>query len=327
MGITVPGGYDGAGADYLSLAAVLEELAYGDAAVATIISGHNCVGCMPILKYGSDDQKERFLRPMARGRMLGAFALTEAHGGSDAGRPKTLARKLGDNYVLNGTKHFVTSGSTADVALVFAATDPALGPKGVSAFIVPTTTPGYIVVRKEDKLGQRASDTCQIALEDVEIPQSFRLGAEGQGYKIALSNLEGGRIGIAAVAVGIAHAALDAAVAYARERVVSGRHIFEYQAVQFRLAHMAAEVECARQMYLHAAALYDAGRPALKEACIAKLLASEMAERVCSDAIQTFGGYGYLSDYPVERYYRDARVTKIYEGTNDIQHLVIARNL
>ena len=327
MGVTIPTEYDGAGADHVSLALALEEVAAGDASVATVLSGHNSVGCMPILTHGSDEQKERFLRPMARGEMLSAFALTEAQGGSEAANIKTTARRNGDGYVLNGSKQFITSGATAQVTLVFSSTDPAAGAKGISAFIVPTDLPGYQIVRKEDKLGQRASDTCQIAFENIELPDALRLGAEGEGYRIALGNLEGGRIGIAAQCVGIAQAALDAALAYAQERVTFGKPIVQHQAVAFRLAQMATAVEAARQLVHHAAALRDSGRPCLKEACMAKLNASETAEKVCSDAIQTLGGYGYLTDFPVERYYRDARVTKIYEGTNDIQCMVIAKHM
>lgn len=327
MGITVPEEYDGAGGDYTSLAVALEEISRGDSGVGTIMSGHNCVGCMPVYKFGTPEQKQKFLKPMARGEMLSSFLLTEPQGGSDAGNQKTTALRSGDKYILNGVKQFITSGQSSKIGLVFAATDPALGTKGISAFLIPTDSPGYTILRKENKLGQRSSDTCQIALENVEVPVANRLGKEGQGYKIALSNLEGGRIGIAAVAVGIAQAALEEATSYARERVVFGKPIFEHQAVQFRLSEMAALIEASRQTYLHAAALHDVGRPCLKEACIAKLVASENAERVCSDAIQTLGGYGYLTDFPVERYYRDARVTKIYEGTNDIQKLIIARHL
>lgn len=312
--------------DYVSTALALEEIAAGDAGTSTVVSGHNSVGCMPVATFGNDDQKKRFLRPMAEGRMISAFLLTEAHGGSDAGALTTRAIRDGDHYVINGTKQFITTGRNADVALIFARTG-AEGPKGISAFIVPTATPGYVVVRQEEKLGQHSSDTCQIALVDLRVPVENRLGAEGEGYRIALSNLQGGRIGIAAQAVGIARAAYEAALAYANEREVFGKAIIDHQAVGFRLAAMATRVETARQMVLHAAALSDAGQPCLMEACMAKLVASEAAEWVCSEAIQTMGGYGYLADFPVERYYRDARVTRIYEGTNDIQHLVILREL
>lgn len=327
LGMTVPERWGGVGADAVSLAVALEEIAAGDAACATIMSGHNSVGCMPISLFGTDAQKERFLAPMARGEMLSAFCLTEPQGGSDAGALTTQARRVGDHYVLSGTKQFITTGKNADVALVFAVTSPERGRHGISAFIVPTDTPGYVVGRVESKMGQRASDTCQIHFEDLRIPVDLRLGEEGTGYRIALSNLEGGRIGIAAQAVGIARAALEVAHAYARERVTFGKAIIEHQAVGFRIADMATRIEAARQLVLHAAQLRDQGRPCLMEACMAKLVASEAAERVCSEAIQVLGGYGYLRDYPVERLYRDARVCRIYEGTNDIQHLVILREL
>lgn len=327
LGITVPTKYGGAGADYLSFALALEEIAAGDASVATIMSGHNSVGCMPVLTFGNDDQKERFLRPMARGEMLSAFCLTEPQGGSDISHLRTRARRSGDTYILTGAKQFITSGSTARLAVVFAATEPEAGHRGITAFLVPTDSPGYTVVRKEDKMGQRASDTCQIAFDEVEVPMSMRLGEEGEGYRIALDNLEGGRVGIAAQSVGIARAALDAAIAYARERITFDKPIIEHQAVGFRLARMATAVEAARQLVHHTAHLKDAGQACLKEACMAKLHASEMAETVCSKAIQTFGGYGYLSDFPVERHYRDCRITSIYEGTNDIQCMVIAKTL
>ncbi|MCO5105754.1 MAG: acyl-CoA dehydrogenase family protein [Burkholderiaceae bacterium] len=327
LGMTVPERWGGVGADAVSLALALEEIAAGDAACATIMSGHNSVGCMPISSFGTDAQKERFLVPMAKGEMLSAFCLTEPQGGSDAGALTTRARRVGDDYVLSGTKQFITTGKNADVALVFAVTAPERGRKGISAFIVPTATPGYVVGRVESKMGQRASDTCQIHFEDLRIPKDLRLGDEGAGYRIALSNLEGGRIGIAAQAVGIAQAALDAAHAYARERVTFGKPIVEHQAVGFRIADMATRIEAARQLVLHAAQLRDQGRPCLMEACMAKLVASEAAEWVCTEAIQVLGGYGYLRDYPVERLYRDARVCRIYEGTNDIQHLVILREL
>ena len=327
LGITVPAEFGGVGADHVSLAVALEEIAAGSAACATVVSGHNSVGCMPVLGFGSDEQKRRFLGPMARGEMLSAFCLTEPQGGSDAGNIVTRAEKSGDRYVINGIKQFVTSGSTASVALVFAVTDPDAGKRGISAFLIPTDTPGYRVVRIEDKMGQKASDTCQIAFEDLEIGAEYRLGQDGDGYRIALSNLEGGRIGIAAQCVGIARAALEAALAYAGERETFGKPIIGHQAVGFRLARMATSVETARQMVLHAASLRDAGQPCLKEACMAKLYASEAAEHVCRDAIQTFGGYGYMADFPVERLYRDARVCSIYEGTNDIQCLVISREL
>jgi len=327
LGVGVPQEWGGVGADTVSLALALEEIAAGDAACSTIMSGHNSVGCMPINAFGTREQKERFLRPMAEGRMLSAFCLTEPQGGSDAAAMTTRAQQAGDHYVISGTKQFITTGKHADVAVVFAKTDPDAGSRGISAFIVPTDTPGYIVARVEDKMGQRASDTCQIVFDKLRVPASLRLGAEGEGYRIALSNLEAGRIGIAAQAVGIARAAFEAAFAYARERMTFGKRIIEHQAIGFRLAAMATRIESARQLVLHAAELRDRALPCLKEACMAKLVASEAAEWVCSEAIQTLGGYGYLNDFPVERLYRDARVTRIYEGTNDIQHLVILREL
>jgi alkylation response protein AidB-like acyl-CoA dehydrogenase len=327
MGMLVPEEWGGTGADHVAYALALIEIAAGDGATSTIMSVHNSVGCMPILKFGSPEQKERFLRPMARGEMLAAFCLTEPQAGSDAAALKTRARRDGNHWVLSGTKQFITSGSTADVAIVFAVTDPAKGRKGISAFIVPTRTPGWKVARLEKKLGQNASDTAQIVLDDVRLTPDLMLGEEGEGYKIALANLEGGRIGIAAQSVGMARAAYEAALAYAKERESFGKKIIEHQAVAFRLADMATRIEAATQLVLHAAALRDRGAPCLKEASMAKLFASEMAERVCSDAIQIHGGYGYLADFPVERIYRDVRVCQIYEGTSDVQRLVIARAL
>ncbi|MBP2231093.1 alkylation response protein AidB-like acyl-CoA dehydrogenase [Azospirillum agricola] len=327
MGMLVPEAFDGAASDHVAYALAIEEIAAGDGAVSTIMSVHNSVGCMPILKFGDAEQKERFLKPMARGEKLGAFCLTEPQAGSDASAIKTRARRDGNHWVLNGTKQFITSGANADVAIVFAVTDPAAGKKGLTAFIVPTDTPGYQVARTEEKLGQHCSDTCQIVFEDCRIPADLMLGAEGGGYKVALANLEGGRIGIASQSVGMARAALDHAVRYAQERQSMGVPIVQHQAVAFRLADMATRVEAARQLVLHAASLRDAGVPCMKEAAMAKLFASEMAEKVCSDAIQIHGGYGYLNDFPVERIYRDVRVCQIYEGTSDIQRLVISRAL
>ncbi len=327
MGMLVPETFDGAGTDHVAYALAIEEIAAGDGAISTIMSVHNSVGCMPILKFGSTEQKERFLKPMARGERLGAFCLTEPQAGSDAAAIKTRARRDGNHWVLNGTKQFITSGRNADLAIVFAISDPDAGKKGITAFIVPTDTPGYQVARVEEKLGQSCSDTCQIVLDDCRIPADLMLGPEGGGYKVALANLEGGRIGIAAQSVGMARAALDHAVRYAQERRSFGVPIAEHQAVAFRLADMATRVEAARHLVLHAASLRDAGEPCLKEAAMAKLFASEMAERVCSDAIQIHGGYGYLADFPVERIYRDVRVCQIYEGTSDIQRLVISRAL
>ncbi len=328
MGMTVPSEWDGAETDYVAYAMAVIEIAAGCGAVSTIMSVHNGVGCMPILTFGDDEQRERFLKPMARGDEIGCFCLTEPGAGSDAAAIKTRARRDGNSsYILSGAKQFITSGKNADVAIVFAVTDPEAGKKGISAFIVPTDTPGFVVAKVEEKLGQHASDTCALAFEEMRVPASQRLGEEGQGLKIALANLEGGRIGIAAQAVGMARAAHDAALAYAKERVQFGKAIIEHQAVAFRLADMATTIEAAEQLVLHAASLRDAKRPCLKEASMAKLFASEMAERVCSDAIQIHGGYGYLADYPVERIYRDVRVCQIYEGTSDIQRLVIARAL
>ncbi len=327
FGMAVPEAWGGAGMDYVSLALALEEIAAGDGATSTIISVNNSVVCGPILAYGTEAQKERFLRPLASGAMLGCFCLTEPHVGSDAAAIRTSARREGNEWVLNGVKQFITSGKNADIAIVFAVTDKAAGKKGISCFIVPTATPGYVVARIEEKMGQHASDTAQILLENCRVPAGSLLGAEGEGYRIALSNLEAGRIGIAAQSVGMARAAFEAALRYAQEREAFGKPIIEHQAVNFRLADMATRIEAARQLVLHAASLRDAGRPCLKEASMAKLFASEMAEQVCSDAIQIHGGYGYVADFPVERIYRDVRVTQIYEGASDIQRLVIGRAL
>jgi butyryl-CoA dehydrogenase len=325
MGMTVPPEWDGAGADYVAYALALEEIAAGDGAVSTIMSGHNSVGCMPLAEYGSPLQKEKYLRPMARGEQLSAFCLSEPQSGSDAGAIRTRAERRRGSYILNGTKQFVTSGKNADVALVFAATDFTLGKRGISCFIVETKQPGYRVGRVESKMGQHASDTCEVRFEDLSVPAENRLGAEGQGYRIALANLEGGRIGIAAQAVGMARAAYEIALDYAQERESFGKTIIEHQAVAFRLADMATQLEAAHQLVLHAAALRSQGLPCLKQASMAKLFATEAAERICSDAIQTMGGAGYMTEYGVERIYRAVRVSKIYEGTNDIQRLVIGR--
>jgi butyryl-CoA dehydrogenase len=327
LGMLVPEEWGGAGADHVSYALAIEEIAAGCGAVSTIMSVHNSVGCMPILKFGTPAQKERFLRPLAEGRQLGAFCLTEPQAGSDAAAIKTRARRSGGRWVLNGTKQFVTSGKNGDLAIVFAVTDPDAGKKGISAFIVPTATPGYQVARIEEKLGQHASDTAQIQFEDMALDGDHLLGREGEGYKIALANLEGGRIGIAAQSVGMARAAFAVARRYAGERESFGKPIVEHQAVAFRLVDMSVKLDAARHLVLHAAALRDAGLPCLREAASAKLFASEMAEAVCSAAIQTLGGYGYLKDFPVERIYRDVRVCQIYEGTSDIQRLIIARHL
>jgi butyryl-CoA dehydrogenase len=327
FGVAVPEELGGAGLDYLSLSLVLEEIAAGDGGTSTVISVNNCPVCSIAMMYANDAQKAQWLKPLARGEMLGAFCLTEPHVGSDASALRTTATRDGDHYVLNGVKQFITSGKYADVAIVMAVTDKAAGKKGISAFWVPTNAPGYTVARLEEKLGQHSSDTAQILFENCRIPAQNLIGEEGQGYKIALSGLEGGRIGIASQAVGMARAAFDAALAYAKERTSFGKTIFEHQAVQFKLSDMATQIEAARQLIWHAASLKDAGKPCLKEAAMAKLFASEMAERVCSDAIQIHGGYGYVSDFPVERIYRDVRVCQIYEGTSDIQKILIGRAL
>ena len=326
-GVAVPTELGGAGLDYLALAIILEEVAAGDGATSTVVSVNNCPVCSILMAFGNADQQQRFLQPLARGDMLGAFCLTEPHVGSEAGGLKTTAVLDGDHYVLNGVKQFITSGKNGDVAIVMAVTDKAAGKRGISAFLVPTRTPGYTVARVEDKMGQHASDTAQIVFENCRVPVDNRLGAEGQGLKIALSGLEGGRIGIASQALGMARAAFEFALAYSKDRVAFGVPIFEHQAVQFKLADMATRIEATRQLIWHAATLKDAGLPCLKEAAMAKLMASEMAEAVCSGAIQVLGGYGYLSDFPVERIYRDVRVCQIYEGTSEVQKILIGRAL
>src|SRR3954463_4370380 len=323
-GVAVSEEWGGAGLGYGALAVACEEIAAGDCATATIVSVNNLVAGI-IAGYGSPFHKEKFLKPLVRGEMLGAFALTEPQVGSDASAITTRAERQGAHYVLNGVKQFITSGKNAEIAVVFAVTDKNAGKKGISAFLVPTSTQGYVVARIEEKTGQRASDTAQIVFENCQT--EHLLGQEGQGYRIALANLESGRINVAAQSVGVARAALDAALAYARERKSMGKPLIGHQAINFRLADMATGVEAGRQLYLHAAALRDAGKPCIKEASMAKLFASEMAEKVCSDAIQIHGGYGYVADFPVERYWRDVRVTQIYEGANDIQRMVIGRTL
>ncbi len=327
MGMTVPEQWDGAGTDYVSYALALMEIAGGDGGLSTLMSVNNAPVCAAILGCGSDEQRETYLKSLARGEMIGAFCLTEPQAGSDASDLKTRAERTNSGWVLNGTKQFITSGRIASVAIVFAVTDPDAGKKGISAFLVPTDTKGYIVAVTEEKLGQKSSDTCQITFQDMEIDSSCLLGTEGEGYKIALMNLESGRIGIAAQSVGMARAALDYAISYAKERITFDKPIMQHQAVGFRLADMATKLEAAELMVINAAQLKDAGKPCLKEACMAKLFASETAEDICSAAIQTLGGYGYLSEYPVEKIYRDVRVCQIYEGTSDIQRLVIARQL
>ncbi|MBX4909342.1 MULTISPECIES: acyl-CoA dehydrogenase family protein [Rhizobium] len=327
FGMLVPEAYGGSDTGVVAYAAALEEIAAGDGPCSTIMSVHSSVGCVPILKFGTEEQRQRFLPKLATGEWIGGFALTEPQAGSDASNLKTRARRDGDHYVIDGAKQFITSGKNGNVIIVFAVTDPDAGKKGITAFIVPTDTPGYEVIRVEEKLGLHSTDTCQIAFNTMRIPVDLRLGGEGEGYRIALANLEGGRIGIAAQAVGMARAAFEAARDYAKERTAFGKPIFEHQAVAFRLADMAMQIEAARQLVFHAASLREAELPCLSEASMAKLFASEMAERVCSDAIQIHGGYGYMADYPVERIYRDVRICQIYEGTSDVQRMVIARNL
>ncbi len=325
MGMLVPERFGGADTDNVSYALALEEIAAGEGATSTIMSVHNSVGCMPLLKFGSDEQQNRYLPRMASGDMLAAFCLTEPDAGSDASAIRTIATRNGDHYVLNGSKQFITSGKNASVAIVFARTDE--GKHGISAFIVNTQNPGYVVSRIEAKLGQRASDTCQITLDNCHVPVEDRLGEEGQGYRIALSNLEGGRIGIAAQAIGMARSAYQHALQFSQERKTFGKAIFEHQAIAFMLADMAMQIEAARLLVLRAATLRDADEPCLVEASMAKLFASEMAEKVCSQAIQIHGGYGYLQDYAVERIARDVRVCQLYEGTSEIQRIVISRAL
>jgi hypothetical protein len=326
-GICVPEELGGAGLDYVTLAVVLEEIAAGDGGTSTVISVTNCPVNAILMKNGSAQQQRDWLTPLAKGEMLGAFCLTEPHVGSDASGMRTTAVLDGDHYVLNGVKQFITSGQNADVAIVIAVTDKAAGKKGMSAFLVSTKAEGYVVARLEDKLGQNSSDTAQINLENCRIPVENRLGQEGEGYRIALGALEGGRIGIAAQSIGMARSAFDCALTYSKQRETFGQTIFNHQAVGFKLAEMATQLEAARALTLHAAAMRDAGLPCLKEAAMAKLFASEMAEQVCSQAIQIHGGYGYVSDFPVERIYRDVRVCQIYEGTSDVQKILIQRAL
>lgn len=327
MGMLVPEVWGGSDTGYIAYATAIEAIASADGACSTIMSVHNSVVCMPILKYGNDQQKHQFLIPLAQGQMLGAFALTEPQAGTDASNLKTKAIKDGDDYIITGSKQFITSAQHADVVIVFAITNPDAGKKGISAFLVPTDTAGYSVVRLEEKMGQHASDTGQIQFDEVRLSKDYLLGEEGQGYKIALDNLAGGRIGIAAQSVGMAQAALDVAIKYAKERTAFGQPIIEHQAVGFRLADMATQVAVARQMVWHAASLRESNQASLVEASMAKLFASEMAEKVCSGAIQTLGGYGYLKDFPVEQIYRDVRIAQIYEGTSDVQRIVISRSL
>jgi len=327
LGMTVPEDQGGIGADYVSYALALMEVAGGDGAVSTMMSVHNAPFCAILSRFGAPEQQREWLRPAAAGAFIGAFALTEAHAGSDAGALRSRARREGGDYVLDGTKQFITSARICGGIIAFAVTDPAAGKKGISAFYIPAGTPGLTVAAPERKMGQTASDTCALTFSALRLPESHRIGAEGQGLSIALSSLETGRIGIAAQSVGMAQAALDVAVAYARDRVTFGKPIAEHQAVAFRLADMDMQIEAARQLVLNAARLKDGGAPCLREASIAKLFASQMAERVVSDAIQTLGGYGYLEDFPLERIYRDVRVCQIYEGTSDVQRINISRDL
>ena len=327
LGMTIDPEFDGAGADYVSYALALMEIAWGDGAVSTMVSVHNAPFLAILDRFASAEQKERWMKPAARGEYIGCFALTEAHAGSDAAAVKTRAEKRGNGWAVTGSKQFISSARIGGATILFAVTDPAAGKKGISAFIAANDAPGFHVAKVESKTGQRASDTCALAFDEMALDADAMIGAEGQGYAIALSSLETGRIGIAAQSVGMAQAAFDHALAYARERTSFGKPIFEHQAVQFRLADMETEIEAARQMVLNAARMKDAGIPCLREAAMAKLFASEMAERVCSAAIQVHGGYGYLSDYPVERIWRDVRVCQIYEGTSDIQKLIIARQM
>ena len=327
LGMIVPEQWGGTYIDYVAYALAVEEISAGDAATGTLMSVHSSVGCGPILNYGSQEQKTQWLEKLATGAAIGCFCLTEAQAGSEAHNLRTRAELKDGEWVLNGAKQFVSNGKRAQLAIVFAVTDPELGKKGLSAFLVPTDNPGYKVDRMEHKMGIRASDTCAVTLNDCRIPAENLLGERGKGLAIALSNLEGGRIGIAAQALGIARAAFEAALVYARERVQFDKPIIDHQSIANLLADMHTRINASRLMVLHAARLRTAGRPCLSEASQAKLFASEMAEWVCSKALQIHGGYGYLEDYPVEKYYRDARITQIYEGSSEIQRLLIAREL
>jgi len=327
MGMTVPEAYGGADLDYVSYALALMEIAAGDGAVSTIMSVNNAPVCAILQSAASEALRRQYLEPLATGKMIGAFALTEPQAGSDAANLQTRAVRTDDGYVITGTKQFITSGRIAGAVIVFAVTDPSAGKRGISAFVVPAGTPGMSVASLEHKMGQEASDTAQLSFEEAVVPTDHLIGNEGEGYRIALANLEVGRIGIAAQCVGMARAALNHAVAYAKERTSFGKPISSHQAIAFRLADMATQLHAARTMVLEAATLRDAGRPCLKEACMAKLFASEAAERICSDAIQIFGGYGYSRELPVEKIYRDVRVAQIYEGTSDVQRILISRQL
>jgi butyryl-CoA dehydrogenase len=327
MGVCVPPEWGGAGADFVSYVAAMEEIAYGDAGVANLMAATNSPVAAALLAFGNDGHKERFLRPLAAGETVSAFLLSEPQAGSDAGNLRTRAEKKGDRFVLRGTKNFITAGETAGIAMIIAVTDPSAGKNGISCFMSRTDSPGYIVARRERKLGHRTCDTCQIVLDGLEVPADDMLGRPGEGLKIALSALDSGRVGVAAQSVGVAQAAFDAALSYARGRETFGKAIIDHQAVGFQLAEMATKIEVARQMYLHVASLKALGRSCIKEASMAKLFASEMVESVTSAAIQVHGGYGFLNDYPVEKYYRDMRVFKIYDGTSEVQKMLIAREL
>jgi butyryl-CoA dehydrogenase len=327
LGMTVPAEWGGAGTDFVSYALAMEEISAGEVATSTIMAVQNSLGCGALMKFATPAQKERFLKPMARGEEIVCFCLTEPQAGSDVAALRTRAKPNGNGWAINGTKQFISSGANAQTAIIFAVTDPEAGKKGLSAFVVPTSTPGFRVARLEDKLGQTASETAQLVFEDLRVTPEEMLGGEGEGMTVALGTLEAGRVGIAAQSVGVARAALEAAMSYAKERQTFGKAIAEHQAVAFRLADMATSVEAARQLTLYAASLIDAGKPCRQEASMAKLFASDMAEKVCSDAIQIHGGYGYVKDFPVERLWRDMRVCRIYEGTSDIQRLVISREL
>lgn len=327
LGMLVPEEWGGSGSGYLSFVLAMEEIAAADGALSTIMSVHSTPVSTALLKYGSAQQKETWLRKLSAGEIIGAFALTESGAGSDAAAMRTKAARDGDDWVINGSKQFITSGKNGGLTIVFAVTDPAAGKKGISAFLVPPTTKGYIVSKVEEKMGQHSSDTCSLVFEDMRVPHDNMLGGEGEGYKIALSNLEGGRLGIAAQAIGMARAAYDYALSYALERMSFGKKIFDHQAVGFALADMATQIEVARAMLHHTARLRDAGIPCTKEACMAKLFASEMADTVTRQALQVLGGYGYLGDYPLERIVRDVAVCSIYEGTSNIQRLIIGREI
>ena len=326
FGVCIPSESGGSGADFISYILVNEELAYGDAGVCNMVTATNSF-CIKVRDFGTPGQNERFVRQVASGKEIACMLLTEPHTGSDAANIKTRAVLRGERYVLNGTKSLITSGQSSKAAIVLAVTDPGAGKRGISAFMIRTDSPGYRVLRKERKLGHRANDTCQILLEDLEVPAGDLLGKPGEGLKVAFSGLESGRIAVAAQSIGVARAAFDAALSYASEREAFGKKIFEHQAVAFSLADMATEIEVARQMCMHAARMKQANERCLKQASMAKLFASQMCERVCSAAIQVHGGYGYVSDFPVEKYYRDARVFQIYDGTNEIQKIVISREL